>query len=588
MFRGGIQCDAHEALVFLLNAINEEIGDEYDEVWEGVVTAALARESEEREEMREMAEKMNEMWDQNEESSGINRDEMDRKQSCDSSKVNEKVQFETNLTNSPLHQPKPLEASSSQLVRLSSSVLQHLSSSPTNIITRVFMGTLHCTIRCFNCQHVSATTQQFICLSVPIPTREDVKRLNERSISTSYSPSTSSRSLMERFSSFFSSLSHTVTLTECLSTFCLPEIIGETNKYKCDNCKQLSDVEKITLVSQCPEYLVIQVKRFKFVGQAPYKIEDNVLFDKYLDLSPFLKSYQPSHQEQALPYMYSLSSVIVHKGMASRGHYLCYMFHPMLNVWFECNDSELTKVDEKVVLSQQAYILFYKRCEMKSNSFAAQLLTPKEELGKACIAENEIHEMGKEMGRGDKKDRVRDRNDSEWLHIQSKRQRMKEKLIVETIRRKMDNADYSAFPGQNDDSFSFSSEFSSSSLPQSTAIQPRQSRKIGIKPFLDTLDPLSPELDIDRLAGIDLNRPREFLLPLERLISFTTLSNPLDDTLTSILLCSHNKLHFCFPTISVSPFVWKEITKLFRNHQSLSVKSSTQECEICSARNETN
>ena len=59
--------------------------------------------------------------------------------------------------------------------------------------------------------------------------------------------------------------------------------------------------------------------------------------------------------------MYDLYGVLVHAGNSSNsGHYYCFT-KTATGTWCEMDDEDINPVSEKVVLKQQAYLLFYAR-----------------------------------------------------------------------------------------------------------------------------------------------------------------------------------------------------------------------------------
>jgi ubiquitin C-terminal hydrolase len=80
-------------------------------------------------------------------------------------------------------------------------------------------------------------------------------------------------------------ISNNTSLTHCLKRFCSPEILRGQDKFYCADCSALQEAEKrcvspycrVTLV-QLPKVLVVQMKRFKFVGDTFRKLYCRVTF----------------------------------------------------------------------------------------------------------------------------------------------------------------------------------------------------------------------------------------------------------------------------------------------------------------------
>lgn len=60
--------------------------------------------------------------------------------------------------------------------------------------------------------------------------------------------------------------------------------------------------------------------------------------------------------------LYELVSLTVHTGNLAMGHYVAFSKR-MDGEWYLFNDDQYFKVTEKEVLSQEAYLLFYKKVD---------------------------------------------------------------------------------------------------------------------------------------------------------------------------------------------------------------------------------
>ncbi|XP_075919850.1 uncharacterized protein LOC142922795 [Petromyzon marinus] len=101
-----------------------------------------------------------------------------------------------------------------------------------------------------------------------------------------------------------------------------------------------------------PNVLTVSIKRYNLYG---VKINRNITYPEHLDMQPFTST------SQGEPAIYSLYSVLVHKGADSnRGHYYCYN-KISDGQWCCMNDSIVRHVDTKAVMNEQAYMLFYIR-----------------------------------------------------------------------------------------------------------------------------------------------------------------------------------------------------------------------------------
>ncbi|XP_050218113.1 ubiquitin carboxyl-terminal hydrolase 25 [Mercurialis annua] len=157
---------------------------------------------------------------------------------------------------------------------------------------------------------------------------------------------------------------HSNSLIEAMQKFFQPEILDGSNKYRCEKCKKLAAARKQMSVSQAPNILVIQLKRFE--GIFGGKIDKAIPFEDILVLSNFMcKGSQDPRPE------YNLFGTIVHSGYSPEsGHYYAYI-KDAIGRWYCCNDSCVTLSTLQDVLSEKVYILFFSRSNQRAASAGA-------------------------------------------------------------------------------------------------------------------------------------------------------------------------------------------------------------------------
>ena len=158
------------------------------------------------------------------------------------------------------------------------------------------------------------------------------------------------------------SYSNNINLYDCLNLFNSEEILEGDNQWYCNKCKNHQDVTKKMDIYKSPYYLIIQLKRFKQddMGQRSifniFNSSKNSTFIDFpttnLDISKYLLSSNSGGK-------YDLIGVINHYGGESFGHYTAYCLNN--NRWCEYNDESVSLIGEKKVVSNAAYVLFYKR-----------------------------------------------------------------------------------------------------------------------------------------------------------------------------------------------------------------------------------
>ncbi|XP_065879791.1 ubiquitin carboxyl-terminal hydrolase 20-like [Euphorbia lathyris] len=200
---------------------------------------------------------------------------------------------------------------------------QNSSSQDVNIVQRVFGGRLVSKLRCCNCGHCSDKYEPLIDLSLEIEEAE--------------------------------------TLQNALESFTKVEKIEDTEtKFRCDNCKVEVSMEKQLILDQAPSVATLHLKRFKTDGSFIEKMGKHVHFPLELDLEPYSNGSQGSSETQE-HLKYQLYAVVVHNGYSpTSGHYFCYV-RSSPSIWHKLDDSMVIRVEEEMVLSEAAYILFYVR-----------------------------------------------------------------------------------------------------------------------------------------------------------------------------------------------------------------------------------
>ena len=139
-------------------------------------------------------------------------------------------------------------------------------------------------------------------------------------------------------------------LEDLLSNFNEKEKLSKDNQWYCPKCKQFQLADKKMEIYSANEIVIIHLKRFR----NNRKIENLVEFPlEGLNL----KEYLPTKED----CIYDLFAVANHVGGLHGGHYFAYCKNHLDNEWYEFNDSNVDKIDQKKVVSDNAYVLFYNR-----------------------------------------------------------------------------------------------------------------------------------------------------------------------------------------------------------------------------------
>lgn len=155
-------------------------------------------------------------------------------------------------------------------------------------------------------------------------------------------------------------------LYDCFELFAKPEVLDKENLWYCPKCKDHKQATKKMDIYRVPKYLIIHLKRFKtsrvhsigsyYFSGGSSKITTNIDFPlENLDLS----KYALGTSDKAP--VYDLVGVVNHYGSLSGGHYTAFCKNSEKKAWYEFDDSSVSKQDPKGIVSEAAYILFYKQ-----------------------------------------------------------------------------------------------------------------------------------------------------------------------------------------------------------------------------------
>ena len=159
----------------------------------------------------------------------------------------------------------------------------------------------------------------------------------------------------------FEACSSKVNIKECFDSFKKKERLEEENSWYCNRCKEHQQAYKTLNIFNPPLYLIIQLKRFKIRStnvrfSSLMNKKNNNLVDfplKNLDISNYVINNQPN-------LIYDLYAVNQHYGGMEGGHYTCVVKH-ISGDWYKYDDDSVYRIDERSVVDESAYMLFYKR-----------------------------------------------------------------------------------------------------------------------------------------------------------------------------------------------------------------------------------
>ena len=151
-------------------------------------------------------------------------------------------------------------------------------------------------------------------------------------------------------------------LTDLLNLFGEDIKFEEENLWYCSNCKKHQNATQKLKIYKAPNYLIVQIKRFKI--KKNFNCENTLVGDKNTEFVHYpINDFDLSNYvvgEDKKEAIYDLYGVVQHFGRLNGGHYtaLCKIYD---NSWREFNDSKIIGVDVNKIVTQNAYLLFYKR-----------------------------------------------------------------------------------------------------------------------------------------------------------------------------------------------------------------------------------
>jgi len=168
-----------------------------------------------------------------------------------------------------------------------------------------------------------------------------------------------------------------VHLDACFDQFAEEELLTGDDQWYCNKCTEHRDSHKKLELFMAPKILMLQLKRFtskkgaSSSGKSGFfnlayaqicqqeKVDELVDFPiEGLDVSKYVKQDFAALGQS--PY-YDLFGVVNHFGGLNGGHYTAYCKNSLDNAWYNFNDSSVSGASQSRVVSDAAYVLFYRR-----------------------------------------------------------------------------------------------------------------------------------------------------------------------------------------------------------------------------------
>jgi ubiquitin C-terminal hydrolase len=164
-----------------------------------------------------------------------------------------------------------------------------------------------------------------------------------------------------------------ITVLDCVNKFCQREQLEETEQWYCSRCKDHVCAWKQFDLFRSPPHLIVHLKRFQFSANSHRRQKIGHFVDfplKGLDLTQ-----RVLHWEEGEQPIYDCYAVSNHFGGLGGGHYTAFAING--DIWCNYDDSRITTdVDAKDVVSESAYVLYYRRRDVPvGNDFEIHLQT---------------------------------------------------------------------------------------------------------------------------------------------------------------------------------------------------------------------
>ncbi|TMW63762.1 hypothetical protein Poli38472_002703 [Pythium oligandrum] len=194
-------------------------------------------------------------------------------------------------------------------------------------------------------------------------------------------------------------LSNSTSLSQCLDALFQDEAIPLDDHWMCERCGQQRAGTRRSDVWKLPDLVMVQLKRFQYQENG-YRQKVRTVVDfplRGLDFSRWVGASSPtasSHDPDS--YVYDLYGVVNHVGGLARGHYTAHCrydgdFEESARVfandnsrshgdaqfddlWMRFDDEKVVEIAPGDVITDAAYVLFYKRRKISAHNLIAYAL----------------------------------------------------------------------------------------------------------------------------------------------------------------------------------------------------------------------
>lgn len=231
-----------------------------------------------------------------------------------------------------------------------------------SMITNLFQNLTCDTIQCPTCNFHTYIFEPTNILSVSIPNNKiNNEQINEQisKINNFDQMDENKKTLIQKLFTSSNIQKQTYSLYECFDKFTNIEVLDDTNKWFCPHCNNKVNAIKTSKIWIPSKILIIHIKRFVHTfSNSNYNANklNNMVEFPVNDFN--IKNFMSDYTKKDI--MYDLYGVSNHMGSIDGGHYYSYVKSLEDSKWYNMNDSHVSPIDEKNVVNNNAYVLFYR------------------------------------------------------------------------------------------------------------------------------------------------------------------------------------------------------------------------------------
>lgn len=235
-------------------------------------------------------------------------------------------------------------------------------------VSNIFQNMISSTLECPECNFHTYSFDPSFVLSIPIPNERKINigKIKEQLETIKHLPEDKIEQIKKHL--IMSQCDTQIfRLEECFNNFINTEILDDKNKWFCPHCNMKVNASKKFSIWIPSKIMIIQLKRFihntTSTGYSAHKLNNKIEYPvNDFNITPYISNC--SKRVNNSNFVYDLISVINHVGNINGGHFYSFVKSITDNNWYCADDDNITKINNDVIVSANAYLLFYKQREM--------------------------------------------------------------------------------------------------------------------------------------------------------------------------------------------------------------------------------